>query len=473
MEPQYSTISWKDFQHSTAQSFQNLWNDSHFTDVTLATADNRQINAHKVILSSCSTVFHNILASNPHQKPIIFFNDIDYTKLHLLLQYMYLGQCTVQQEDLEAFLAAGDSLRITGLQEEEAEDHNAADPPIKIHLKQPSIKKSNHSQPKTGEQANNLVKYKVPTSTDTIDEKVEQANYIWNMGELPLEVVLEEQTIQESNHKVKHIEDAEIVEDILEKYKIKTKLFGTPKKVNIEERLKQFEKPPSDVFEEILISNDNEDDDAKQIKENEVKSAQVNTEVVEEVKAEKRDEASKPPLFNDIDTSSNHKCNLCDYTGKLQTYLTVHMLNKHGKRLCQQCSFSARYESTIQSHVKSVHEHVMQNCQECEFQTSKEASMKIHILAKHEGATFACALCKYVAKNPPRLMQHIQAHALGYKFQCVKCFSKQKDQSALTRHIREEHKGVTRMRNQCSWCDHRTADKSGLERHVRSHHPNK
>ena len=50
-------ITWSEFDGSASKSFQKLWLDTDFTDVTLATSDDLQIHSHKVILSSCSSFF--------------------------------------------------------------------------------------------------------------------------------------------------------------------------------------------------------------------------------------------------------------------------------------------------------------------------------------------------------------------------------------------------------------------------------
>jgi len=54
-------ITWSEFAESSARSYRKLWMDEAFTDVILATSDDHQISSHKVILSSCSPFFRNIL----------------------------------------------------------------------------------------------------------------------------------------------------------------------------------------------------------------------------------------------------------------------------------------------------------------------------------------------------------------------------------------------------------------------------
>ena len=53
-------LHWDHFETNAPNTFRKLWNDQDFADVTLATVDDQQIRAHKVILSSCSEFFRNI-----------------------------------------------------------------------------------------------------------------------------------------------------------------------------------------------------------------------------------------------------------------------------------------------------------------------------------------------------------------------------------------------------------------------------
>ena len=103
-------LSWDSFQVNATNTFRQLWNDQDFSDVTLCTVDNQQINAHKVILSSCNPLFRNILIRNPHQNPLIYLKDIQFYDLNLLLKYINHGECNVPNEKLDNFLIIGEQL---------------------------------------------------------------------------------------------------------------------------------------------------------------------------------------------------------------------------------------------------------------------------------------------------------------------------------------------------------------------------
>ena len=107
----------KDFAVNAPNTFKQLWTDKDFTDVTLVTEDDQQIKAHKVILSSCSQFFRNLLVKNPHENPLIYLKGIRHNKLEMVLKFIYLGECHVANEDFQDFLATGVDLMVNGLME--------------------------------------------------------------------------------------------------------------------------------------------------------------------------------------------------------------------------------------------------------------------------------------------------------------------------------------------------------------------
>ena len=111
-------LRWDHFETNAPNTFQKLWKDQDFTDVTLATVDDQQIRAHKVILSSCSEFFRNIFLKNPHQNPLLYLKGIRYKELALVIKFIYMGQCEVRQSELEDFLSTGKDLKVGGLMED-------------------------------------------------------------------------------------------------------------------------------------------------------------------------------------------------------------------------------------------------------------------------------------------------------------------------------------------------------------------
>ena len=89
--------------------------------MTLVTADDRHINVHKVILSSASPFFRNILVKNVHANPLIYLKDIYFEDLNSILEFVYNGECGVANGRLENFLVPANELGITGLNQDKNE----------------------------------------------------------------------------------------------------------------------------------------------------------------------------------------------------------------------------------------------------------------------------------------------------------------------------------------------------------------
>ena len=107
-------LKWNDFEDIVQDSFAQLRADTDFTDVTLACQD-QSIKAHKVVLSACSPFFNKLLKTNPHPQPLIYMRGIKSSNLTAIVDFIYLGEANVFQEQLESFLALAEELQLKGL----------------------------------------------------------------------------------------------------------------------------------------------------------------------------------------------------------------------------------------------------------------------------------------------------------------------------------------------------------------------
>lgn len=111
-------LSSNNFDENILNSFKDLKYDKDFTDVTLVCEENKQVKAHKVVISSCSEFFKSILIQNPHQHPLVYLHGVSFVQLQAILNFVYLGQTQVEQQELQSFLQAAKTLKIKGLSDE-------------------------------------------------------------------------------------------------------------------------------------------------------------------------------------------------------------------------------------------------------------------------------------------------------------------------------------------------------------------
>ena len=115
MQDEKLCLNWNDFQDLVKVSFGELRTDTDFTDVTLACED-QSIKAHKVVLSGCSPFFKKLLKNHPHPQPLIYMKGIKSSSLLAIIDFLYLGEANVFQEELDSFLALAEELRLKGLE---------------------------------------------------------------------------------------------------------------------------------------------------------------------------------------------------------------------------------------------------------------------------------------------------------------------------------------------------------------------
>eukprot|EP00088_Acartia_fossae_P044671 TRINITY_DN4755_c0_g1_i6.p1 TRINITY_DN4755_c0_g1~~TRINITY_DN4755_c0_g1_i6.p1 ORF type:complete len:348 (+),score=72.81 TRINITY_DN4755_c0_g1_i6:199-1242(+) len=127
-------LRWNDFESNISVAFRELREEKDFFDVTLA-CDDSQIQAHKVILSACSPFFRTVLRKNPHQHPLLYLKGVKYKELLSVLNFMYMGEVNVAQEELNSFLAVAEDLRVKGLTQNNSESGDSK-PSTKAEPKQ-------------------------------------------------------------------------------------------------------------------------------------------------------------------------------------------------------------------------------------------------------------------------------------------------------------------------------------------------
>ena len=108
-------VKWEGFQDSARLTFANLRESLEFADVTLACEDGHAVEAHKIILSSSSPFFGNILGRTSHPHPLIYLSGVRSSDLTLLLDFVYVGEATVDQENFESFLALAQERELASL----------------------------------------------------------------------------------------------------------------------------------------------------------------------------------------------------------------------------------------------------------------------------------------------------------------------------------------------------------------------
>jgi len=191
-------LKWNDFQENTLKTFSNLRNEEEFFDVTLVSEDQKQMMAHKVVLSSSSQYFKNILKTNKHSHPMLCLTGLSSMDLKNVLDYIYHGEVQILQKNIDKFLDIAQKLKIEGLLSSDKEyDEDYKESMLNQSLETEMKHEQNQKVERANEMVHNLdsavaTKYDVSlndsSSVDEIEQKVteylgknENGDYICNI----------------------------------------------------------------------------------------------------------------------------------------------------------------------------------------------------------------------------------------------------------------------------------------------------
>ena len=108
--------------------FKGLRSEEDFLDVTLVSTDQVQMHAHKVVLSASSEFFKAILSQNKHSHPIVCLDGVSSRNLEHLLDYIYSGEISVFQNELDDFLLLTNRFKLDGHLEKVKIEPSSNDP---------------------------------------------------------------------------------------------------------------------------------------------------------------------------------------------------------------------------------------------------------------------------------------------------------------------------------------------------------
>ena len=112
------SFRWREFQENLKATCKGLQKSSEFSDVTLVCSDGVQIKGHKMILASGSDFFQTLLRDQtPHPHPLIYLRGVQSKNFLGIVDYIYHGEATVPQGDLEEFLSNAEEFGLQGLKE--------------------------------------------------------------------------------------------------------------------------------------------------------------------------------------------------------------------------------------------------------------------------------------------------------------------------------------------------------------------
>jgi len=334
-------VYWNSYTDHLREMLQQMRSSEELTDVTLICDDKKQIKAHKNILGASSSKFKTIVNELPIANSVIYLRGINYEEMEAILEYIYLGAVTIQENKIEEFLETAKNLDLKEIGNRIEEQPFSTSPP-----ENENIEETNSEQYREGPQNLEIrdisgnVDFQMKEETDDEEEiEIEEI-------EEGMEPIIEfNDEIDESNLPVMDSKQCPATEC--------NKLFATT---------------------QTMIAHYQ-----KKHKDSNLFCLQCNYKT-----------ANKQNLR--VHILSKHEgftfdCTQCDYKASHRHWLKNHIETKHNgfRYSCDQCDYAAAFKSSLYNHVQARHEDVKYSCNLCDHQLNSKNSLAKHKKYKHDG----------------------------------------------------------------------------------------
>ena len=81
-------LKWNNFESNIRESFRKRREEQILFDITLASDDGRQIQAHKIVLAAGSDFFSNIFKKSDHTNMLIYLKGISSLNLEHIVDFL-------------------------------------------------------------------------------------------------------------------------------------------------------------------------------------------------------------------------------------------------------------------------------------------------------------------------------------------------------------------------------------------------
>jgi len=144
--------------------FSSLQSTSTLVDVSLICQTGEMVKCHKIVLAAASNLFKRLFVESTGKHPVVILPHVTYPDLQNIVHFIYKGEISLGQKNLDTFLAVARSLEISGIDQDGIGDfyEHSKNVPQDLSLKRrrvdesysatsclPSPAPAHHSSPET------------------------------------------------------------------------------------------------------------------------------------------------------------------------------------------------------------------------------------------------------------------------------------------------------------------------------------
>ena len=361
-------LSWKTSYENLISSLSRQARKSAFSDLVLVCEDNEIVSAHQVILSSSSSFLRSLLLQHKEnltgERPTILIPDITKQDLEDLLQFMYHGTVTLEENryqhlvSLSKLFGFEEKLQVEK-QKENLSDEGSLERLFKTKKSFVKLEKINVKSTSREGSSSRTVESDANDSFDHVDsfDHLEIADDM-------------------DHHKDDEVDedhDEKSAEKSLLKIKAKPKLSPETKRRYNRNKLGTFLCPYC---------------------------ARIFT-------------LKKTLKFHiqNIHEGIRYQCDKCPYLATSKSSLSIHQRCRHGGQLlyCDQCEYSTSLKTSLNLHMRIKHTDTSKvwKCEDCDYKSSQRSNLKKHRDAKHDNVRYTCDVCMKSLSQKGQLKVHM------------------------------------------------------------------
>ena len=429
-------ITWDKFISHGKNLLSELFETQLYSDVTLVSDDLYHFQAHKFLLSACSSVFKNIL-QHSSQHTFIHLRGVQHQQLQTILQFLYLGKAMFNQEQMNELSKVAEDLDLRAIKES-------------LYLGKEVVALYDNAEVKEESTLEDF------SHTDEFMENEESQN----------------------NKTMTHNAEAQM-ESSEEEYD-STKVTIEMKEIQINEDLSQTANPTVDS--DLNISTRDKGEENAKLLEEKLNGTEISLAINESNEEPNPFQNSNLSVEADKTCDNMYSCDICDKKLLSSYGIQLHIQTAHQKLKfpCKKCKYVATQAGSLQHHVKSIHEGIKYPCKQCDYQATKMTDLRYHIQYHHEGIRYPCQQCDHQASRPQNLKHHVKAkHSTSYyeskkireenaNFACDLCDKKLSTMEGMKLHIASQHLKLKSYI--CQECGFQTYRRDNLKQHILSIH---
>ena len=332
-------MAYKMQSHDFKTMLQEASRTDEYSDVTLVTEDQIKIKCHRLLLSSCSSLFKNLFTTgNGDQNGYtVFLDGVNFEEMDSILQFIYCGQSIVKYEKSDTILNVARSLQINCILSRE----------LDIRKKVDEVQRE--------DKKNNL---EVTVKTVNSEDKIAKMNVDFeHIMCLECRSTFKSKSSLTNHYKNKHMGIKYDCDKCNMKFSVPSSLYTHKKSLHSDTEEKSCEQCP--------------------YKTSRIDNLKTHIEAVHESKG--------------LPYEKQFQCSKCDFRTVHKGYLRSHLQTVHGSYnvMCNQCNFKALTQIQLNNHIKFEHEGIRFPCNECKYEAKTQTLLKKHFRTQHEGFTIA------------------------------------------------------------------------------------